>query len=39
MEAGRIIEEGTHDQLIAGGGAYFRMARHQLKLSGEPLPN
>ncbi len=39
MEAGCIIEEGTHDQLIAAGGAYFRMARHQLKLSGEPVAN
>jgi len=32
MDAGKIIERGTHDELIAAGGAYFRMARHQMKL-------
>ncbi|MDB5358597.1 MAG: transporter related [Phycisphaerales bacterium] len=36
MEAGRIIEQGTHEELIAMGGAYYRMARHQMKL-GEPV--
>src|SRR5665213_88617 len=35
MEAGRIIEQGTHEELISKGGAYYRMARHQLKI-GEP---
>jgi subfamily B ATP-binding cassette protein MsbA len=32
MDAGKIIERGTHDELIAQHGAYFRMARHQMKL-------
>jgi subfamily B ATP-binding cassette protein MsbA len=32
MDAGKIIERGTHDELIAKHGAYFRMARHQMKL-------
>src|SRR5215203_2922083 len=30
MEAGRIIEAGTHDALIARGGAYARMQRLQV---------
>jgi subfamily B ATP-binding cassette protein MsbA len=32
MDGGKIIEEGTHEELIARGGAYFRMAKHQMKL-------
>ena len=32
MDAGNIIEEGTHEELIARGGAYYRMAKHQMKL-------
>jgi subfamily B ATP-binding cassette protein MsbA len=32
MEAGKIIERGTHNQLVALRGAYFRMAKHQMKL-------
>lgn len=30
LEHGRIVEYGTHDQLLARDGAYSRMARHQL---------
>jgi ABC-type multidrug transport system fused ATPase/permease subunit len=32
MDEGRIVERGRHDELIARGGAYFAMARQQLKL-------
>ena len=32
MEDGRIVERGTHDQLVAARGLYWRMARHQMKL-------
>jgi ATP-binding cassette subfamily B protein len=31
MEAGRIVEEGTHDQLFAGGGLYARLAKLQFQ--------
>jgi ATP-binding cassette, subfamily B, bacterial MsbA len=29
MEGGRIIEQGTHDALIAANGAYARLSRLQ----------
>jgi subfamily B ATP-binding cassette protein MsbA len=32
MDEGRIVEQGTHDELIARRGLYYRMARHQMKL-------
>jgi ATP-binding cassette subfamily B protein len=31
MEAGRIVEEGTHDQLVIGGGLYARLAKLQFQ--------
>jgi ATP-binding cassette subfamily B protein len=31
MDAGRIVEEGTHDQLSARGGLYARLARLQFE--------
>jgi subfamily B ATP-binding cassette protein MsbA len=30
MEAGRVVETGRHDDLIAAGGAYARLHRLQL---------
>ncbi len=39
MEAGKIIERGTHDQLVKMRGSYFRMAKHQMKIEdSEELP-
>jgi len=35
MEAGEIVEEGSHDELIALGGTYRRLVDHQLVL-GDP---
>jgi ABC-type multidrug transport system fused ATPase/permease subunit len=30
MEEGRVVEQGTHEQLLSRNGPYARMARHQL---------
>lgn len=32
LQGGRVVEEGTHAQLVARRGVYFEMARHQLQL-------
>ena len=39
MEAGRIVEQGTHEQLLSRRGPYWRLARHQLRIAdaAEPL--
>lgn len=34
MEKGRIIEQGTHDQLLANGGRYAHLYNHELTDSG-----
>lgn len=31
MDAGRIVEEGTHEELVAGGGLYARLAKGQFE--------
>ena len=38
MDEGRVVEHGTHDQLVAKRGVYFRMAKHQMKLDDEKAP-
>lgn len=30
MDKGRILEEGTHDELVARHGAYYRLVKEQL---------
>ncbi len=35
MDAGRLIAEGRHDELIAGGGLYARLAQLQFGMGGE----
>lgn len=36
MQAGKIVEQGTHDELLHRRGLYYSMARHQMKLADEP---
>jgi len=35
MEAGRIVEAGSHDELLAGRGAYTRLVAHQFRIAAE----
>lgn len=35
MQEGRIVEQGTHSELLAAGGAYSALVRRQL-LFGQP---
>jgi ABC-type multidrug transport system fused ATPase/permease subunit len=36
LDAGRVLERGTHEQLRAGGGFYSRMLETQRELLVEP---
>jgi ATP-binding cassette, subfamily B, bacterial MsbA len=36
FDAGRVVETGTHDQLVAAGGLYSDLARRQFRDSDEP---
>ncbi len=38
MEEGRIVEQGTHDELIATNGAYAALYNSQFTNTGEPAP-
>jgi len=38
MQEGRIIERGTHAELVQARGLYWSMARHQMKLEDQPAP-
>ena len=37
MDAGKIVERGTHDDLVRQRGLYYKMAKHQLKIADEPV--
>ena len=37
MDEGRIVEQGTHEELIERRGVYYRMAKHQMKLGDTPV--
>lgn len=36
MEAGRFIEQGTHEELLAAGGSYFELAKAQRQSTAAP---
>ena len=37
MDAGHIVETGSHDELLAQRGLYYKMAKHQLKIEDEAV--
>ena len=32
MDRGRIVERGTHEELVAKGGCYYRLVKNQIEL-------
>jgi ABC-type multidrug transport system fused ATPase/permease subunit len=38
MEEGRVIERGTHEQLMSARGAYYDMVRRQMESHGDAEP-
>jgi ATP-binding cassette subfamily B protein len=38
LDRGRIVESGTHDELVGRGGLYARLARSQFAASASPAP-
>jgi ATP-binding cassette subfamily B protein len=38
MDAGRIVERGKHDDLVAAGGLYAELYRTQFAVAGSPAP-
>jgi ABC-type multidrug transport system fused ATPase/permease subunit len=38
MDAGRVVEQGTHEELLLHRGHYYQMARHQMKLVDTEAP-
>lgn len=38
MDAGKIVEQGTHDSLLAKRGLYYTMAKHQMKIEDDHPP-
>ena len=38
MDGGYIVEQGTHEELVAARGLYFSMAKHQMKFEGDKVP-
>jgi ABC-type multidrug transport system fused ATPase/permease subunit len=37
LDGGRIVEQGTHDQLMASGGPYARLVARQLQTQAPPI--
>src|SRR5690606_20103144 len=38
LDKGRLIDEGTHDELVSKGGRYAELAKLQFRINDEALP-